>query len=124
MQGDFTRISRASRDAIFEAEKADAVFVSVISVWEIGLLVSKRRLKLTMPVSNWVAAALGSPGVNVAPFTPEIALESVELPGDLHRDPADRILVATARIMKVRLLTADRTLIEYAGQGHLNVLPA
>jgi len=90
-----------------------ALRVSVISVWEAGLLKAKGRLSLKMPCSEWVRQALGTPGLSPEAFTLEIAIESSRRPGEIHADPADRILIASARITGARSLTADERLLEY-----------
>ena len=88
------------------------------------MLESKKRIHLWAPCEQWVQQALATPGLTLAPLTPEIAIESARLPGDLHGDPIDRILVATARRMGARLMTRDRKLIEYGRQGYARVVPA
>src|SRR4051794_19845843 len=87
-----------------EAAGAGLLLVSVISVWEVGLLESKGRLQLYAPCEEWVKEALAIPGLSLTPLTPEIALDSTRLPGSFHGDPADRIIAATARRMGARLL--------------------
>lgn len=77
------------------------------------MLVEKGRLELSMPPNEWVDAALNLPNVVVIPLSPQIATASSDLPPSLHRDPADRILVATARSMAIPFLTADQRLIDY-----------
>jgi PIN domain nuclease of toxin-antitoxin system len=116
--------SQESITLIREAAGADALLVSVISVWEIAMLESKKRIALELPVPEWVQRALATPGLTLAPLTPEIAIESTRLPGELHGDPADRILVATARRMGARLMTRDRNLLAYGRQQHLKILAA
>ena len=74
------------------------------------MLEAKGRLNLFLPCDQWVKAALGTPGLAVVTLTPEIALDSTRLPGDLHGDPADRIIAATARSRNARLMTADEKL--------------
>ena len=78
-------------------------------------------ISLRQPTDQWMAEALASPGIMLAPLTPDILCESVMLPGDFHKDPADRMIVATARIMKANLFTRDRKILEYAQQGLVNV---
>jgi PIN domain nuclease of toxin-antitoxin system len=73
---------------------------------------------------QWLRTALAKPGVRLAPLEPEIAVASTCLPWEMHADPADRILVATARHLRATLITADRALLEYAGQGHFKALDA
>lgn len=88
------------------------------------MLVSKGRLMLAQDVGEWIQAALALPGIRLEPLSPEVAVASTRLPGALHPDPADRIIVATARRLEATLVTADGLLIEYAAAGHLKVLDA
>jgi PIN domain nuclease of toxin-antitoxin system len=118
------RFSRRSLSAIRRAESGGRLRVSVISIWELGMLEQRGRISLPMDVRTWVREAFTKPGLLLAPLTPEIALESSHLPGDLHGDPADRILAASARILGATLLTKDQRLIEYARQHYLRVLAA
>jgi PIN domain nuclease of toxin-antitoxin system len=90
-------------------------------VWEIGMLESKGRLLLNLPCEAWVREALKTPGLTLAPLTPEIAVDSTRLPGAFHGDPADRIIVATARRLGARLLTRDRKLLEYGRKRHVPI---
>ena len=113
--------ARASIDA---SAQQNCLYVSAITPWEIGLLVSKGRLQLNADVMQWVRTALDKPGVRLAPLEPEIAVASTRLPWEMHPDPADRILVATARNLGARLVTADRALLEMAGNGHFAGLDA
>lgn len=87
--------------------------VSIISCWEVALLVERGRLILGAPTLEWINTALRAPGIRSLPLTPEIAVASTELPGDFHRDPADRVLVATARHLACPMLTADARIVEY-----------
>jgi PIN domain nuclease of toxin-antitoxin system len=116
--------SQESVALIREAAEADELLVSVISVWEIAMLESKKRIALEIPLYEWVERALDTPGLSLAPLTPEIAIESTRLPGDLRGDPADLILVATARRMGARLMTRDRNLLVYGRQKHVKILSA
>jgi PIN domain nuclease of toxin-antitoxin system len=117
------QLSRSALSAIRRAESGGRLRVSVISVWELGMLEQKGRISLPMDVRTWVREAFAKPGLLLAPLTPEIAIESSRLPGKLHGDPADRMLAATARIMGAALLTKDQRLIEYSRQHYLRVLP-
>ncbi|RYG62933.1 type II toxin-antitoxin system VapC family toxin [bacterium] len=73
----------------------------------------KGRLTLGKPIHDWVREALALPGVRGLNMTPEIAIESSQLPGDFHRDPADQIIVATSRIERMPLLTEDSKIQNY-----------
>jgi PIN domain nuclease of toxin-antitoxin system len=118
------QLSRIAVSAIRDAESAGGLLVSVISVWELAMLEKRGRIGLPRNIRDWIADALRQPGVSVAPLTPEIAVESVNLPGDLHGDPADRMLVATARVMSARLLTKDDRLLRYSQRHHVRALEA
>jgi PIN domain nuclease of toxin-antitoxin system len=87
--------------------------VSAISCWEVAKLVELQRLVLPRPVGEWLDLALTYPGVQLLALTPKIAVESTQLPGTFHRDPADQILVATARVFNCPLLTLDSKILAY-----------
>jgi PIN domain nuclease of toxin-antitoxin system len=118
------RLSRAALTAIRNAESEGNLRISVISIWELAMLERRGRVALPMNVRTWVEQALNKPGIAVAPLTPEIAIESVHLPGELHGDPADRMLVATARVLSATLLTKDAQLIQYSRKRHVKALEA
>jgi PIN domain nuclease of toxin-antitoxin system len=107
-----------SRTAIDASARQSCLYISAITPWEIGLLVSKGRLQLNADVMQWIRAALDKPGVQLASLDPEIAVASTRLPWEMHPDPADRILVATARHLGATLVTADAALLEMAAKGH------
>ena len=67
---------------------------------------------------------LRAPGLDLAPIEPVIAIDSVRLPGDFHADPADRLVIATARHRRVPLVTADQAILAYAAEGHVQVIDA
>jgi PIN domain nuclease of toxin-antitoxin system len=121
MCGD-TRLLPAEVSIIESAAQVGDLFVPAISVWEVGMLSKKNRISLSLPCTQWVREALNRSGTQLVPLSPEIALESSFLPGDFHGDPADRIVVATARVLEGELITHDRKIIEYARGGHVNVL--
>jgi PIN domain nuclease of toxin-antitoxin system len=111
--------------SMFKQAAADGILVlSVISVWEVALLESKGRLHLHMDCLEWVRRALETPGLSLVPLTPEIAVESTRLPGEMHADPADRILVATARSLGARLMTRDQALLDYGRKRHARIVSA
>ncbi len=98
---------------VIEANEIDVIGVSAISCWEIAKLVEYERLKLSCSLSEWFEQALSYPGVRLLELTPEIAIESTRLPGEFGRDPADQIIVATARVHGCPLVTSDSKLLEY-----------
>jgi len=87
--------------------------VSVIACWEVAKLVENGKLTLALPVDEWIEKALLYPGVALEPLTPAIAVESTRLPPGFHRDPADQILVATARRLICPLVTSDTKILAY-----------
>jgi len=97
-------------------------YVSPISAWEVGLLVARQRLRLLITPQSWFRRVLEAPNVRLAPMPADLWIESSFLPGTSPRDPADRIIAATARDHGCTLLTRDRELIDYAEQGHIRVL--
>src|SRR5580658_10296535 len=116
------QLSRPALQSIKDAEREGNLRISVISIWELAMLEKRGRVALPMNVRTWVEQALSKPGIAVAPLTPEIAIESVHLPGAIHGDPADRILVATARVLGATLVTKDTQLLRYSQQRHVRAL--
>ena len=107
----------AARKEISRAASAGGLYVSPISAWEIGLLVRRGRLELQVAAESYIDRVFRLPGVRVATLTPGIAVRSSYLPGELHEDPADRLLVATAIVMGLKLITRDRRLLDYGARG-------
>lgn len=100
--------------------ETDIIGVSAISCWEIAKLVEYARLALPLPPQKWFEQALSYPGIRLLELSPEVAVESTQLPGEFHRDPADQIIVATARFYNCPLVTSDGKLLNYP---HVNTIP-
>lgn len=119
------RGSALQQDAEAALQRAQAVgtevLVSPITAWEIGLLVSKGRLVLSLPPQTWFQRVLDL-GVDLAPLTPDVLIASSNLPGPPLRDPADRIIAATARAFNYRLMTRDRPLLAFAASGQVSAI--
>ena len=120
-------MAESAIEAIFHAGRAEGIFVSPISAWEIGLLSrpSARRSSAVQFLPNpktWFDRLLAGPGIRTAPFTPEIAIDASFLPGGAHGDPGDRLMIATARWLGIPVVTRDRQIIAYAAAGHLQVI--
>jgi PIN domain nuclease of toxin-antitoxin system len=107
--------------ALSEADAAGAVVASPITAWEIGVLVARGRIALSRDPAGWFQALIQT-GVDLAPMSPDILVASSFLPGAAFRDPADRILAATARAMNYSLMTRDARLLEYAAAGHMTAI--
>ena len=121
---DDRRLGETARATIEESRHADGAAISAITPWEIALLVEKGRLQLAMDLGDWIQAVLHAPGVDLIPIEPVIAIDSVRLPGAFHADPADRLIVATARHRRIPLLTADHAILAYAVEGHVQSIDA
>lgn len=115
-------LTEGGRTEIEQARRRHRLLVSSISAWEVGMLNSKNRISLNVPLHAWMRDALGLPGLKLLPLDAASALESTQLPADPHGDPADRFLIAAARVHGLRLATADRKILDYADGGYLNVL--
>ena len=98
---------------LIEENERIGLGVCAISCWEVAKLVEKKRLELPLPVTDWMGLALGYPGITLLALDPRIAIESTRLPGTFHNDPADQIIVATARLMECPLLTSDQKILDY-----------
>ncbi len=110
--GDRGRLSREQQDVIAAAGADSPLEVSDISLWEVAMLYSLGRIRLTIPLREWLDKAVAAPLVRRHGISPAVAAELASLPGSFHRDPADRILVATARVLGATLVTRDRRIAE------------
>ncbi len=108
------RLSRRARTAIDRAQSRGELWVSMISTWEIAKKVEKGQLALDRPLEEWVEAALSSEGLHVAEMTRPILIDSCRLPQPFHGDPADQIIVATARAHGATLVTRDARVRAYS----------
>jgi PIN domain nuclease of toxin-antitoxin system len=95
------------------AEENNGLGVSVFSLWEIAMLHSHERLTFPVSCREWIERALTAQGVQTIPLTPEIAVDSANLPGQFHRDPADQVIVASDRALNCPLVTLDRRIRGY-----------
>ncbi len=106
---------RLSRNVtkLIQRTPTDQRAIASISIWEFAMMVSQGRITLKIEPRRWIENALTKSGLRVFDLTPEIALESCNLPGDFHKDPADRIIVATARTHNLTLLSKDKKILDY-----------
>lgn len=107
-------LSKKAKAAIERELAGGEIAISAISAWEIAMLVEREKLVLSMDVANWLAAVSDIEAVRFIPIDPEIAVRSVELPGEFHKDPADRMIVATARKFSAPLVSKDEKIRAYA----------
>jgi PIN domain nuclease of toxin-antitoxin system len=104
-----------------QAAKNNRVLISSISVWEVGMLVEKKRIILDKDPLDWVLTAFSDYGFQLIPLSPKIAIESTRLPEHYHADPADRMLMATAREENGVLITYDTKILSYGTAAFLSV---
>lgn len=114
-------IKDSFRKAFEHSLKINGVLISPISIWEIGMLVEKKRIQIDMDTQEWIDQALDIPGITLAEITPRIAIQSTRLPGVIHGDPSDRFLIATAHEENAVLVTCDEKLLKYGKDKFVNV---
>lgn len=107
-----SRLSRAQQRMLARSNDDRPLGVADTSLWEIALLVEAGRVRLALPLDEWLARATAAPRVGVYPVTPAIASEVIALGSTRGWDPADRIIVATARVLSVPLVTSDTRIID------------
>jgi PIN domain nuclease of toxin-antitoxin system len=107
------KLSLPARRAVKEAARKRAIYISAISTWEIALLASKGRLTFTMDAGDWIARSETLPFFRFVPVDNAIAIRSVRLEEPFHKDPADRIIVATAMTMGMPLVSSDSKILRY-----------
>ncbi|MCP4630122.1 MAG: type II toxin-antitoxin system VapC family toxin [bacterium] len=107
-------LSKRAKEAVNAAVRNKSILISSISAWELALLVTKKRIKLTLDVTDWIAKSESLSFIRFVPVTNSIAVKSVNLPIPLHPDPADRIIIATVLSVGAPLVTKDRKLLDYS----------
>jgi PIN domain nuclease of toxin-antitoxin system len=110
---DPSQLSNAARAQIDIEEAQNGILVSAISVWEIAVKSSLGKLALPLPIDDWYALAKSHSGIVIEALNSEDAISSTQLPGDFHKDPADRIIVAMARRYDIPLITCDNNILRY-----------
>ncbi len=109
----FKRLSRKGERTLEKAAENKAMYISSISAWEVAQLAARGRLQLTTDPSDWIAQSEALPFLTFIPVDNRIAVKSVSLPGPLHQDPVDRIIIATAMILGAVLMTKDDKMLRY-----------
>ncbi|OKH33491.1 twitching motility protein PilT [[Phormidium ambiguum] IAM M-71] len=110
---DPSQLSDPARVAIDAEEPQNGLLVSTISVWEVAVKSSIGKLTLPLPIDKWYKLAQTQAGITIEPLSPLDAIASTQLPGNFHKDPADRILVAIARRYGIPLVTCDAKILNY-----------
>ena len=108
-----TRLSKRAKAAIDRARKQGDLWLSMISIWEVAKKVQKQQLALDRPLEEWLDAATSIEGLHLWELTRPILVQSCQLPKPFHGDPADQILVATARHHGALVVTKDDRIRKY-----------
>ena len=106
------QLSRKARQLITKIPP-EQIAIASISIWEFAMMITRGRIELTISPDEWLDYAINKTGLTILELNSKIALESCNLPGNFHKDPADRIIVATARVSRSQLITKDQKIIEY-----------
>lgn len=117
------RISAEARREIAHAEGRSGLWIASMSLWEVAMLASRGRVDVEPDALTWMRRSLEDPSRAVVPMTPEITVLSTRLPDPPVADPIDLILLATARVENMTLVTADRKLIDYGKRNYIKILP-
>ncbi|WP_201411655.1 type II toxin-antitoxin system VapC family toxin [Mesorhizobium sp. J8] len=117
-------IARAAVDKVASTRKNGGIIaVSVMSAWEIGMLVSKGRLPFIKSPLAWFEGFVKAGAASVEGIDSELLVESSFLPGAVHNDPTDRIIIATARSRNLEIITRDRAILAYGAAGFVKTVP-
>lgn len=117
------KLDPAATEAIAAAESASRpIYVSIMSAWEVGMLMSKRRLASSKPPLRWFNDFIENSTIVVQQLNVEVMIASSFLPKPVHNDPADRILIATAREHDLTIVTRDKAILAYGASGHVRTL--
>jgi PIN domain nuclease of toxin-antitoxin system len=122
LRGDATRLNASAVEEFLNWQRQEILFVSTASIWEVALSVSKGRLALGTSVEDWVGRSTVAGGLKLLPLTASILIESTRLPDYPHKDPGDRMILATAIEHNLTLVTRDDTILKYGAKGHVKVL--
>jgi PIN domain nuclease of toxin-antitoxin system len=117
-------VGKRARATIEQALAVREALVSAASFWEVGMLLSKGRIALSLPLSEWADAVDRRAGFKIVTVDAPIAVEAGSLPEGIHGDPNDRFIVATARVLGIPILTADSKILDYAKLGHVGAIDA
>ncbi len=113
--------SQKFQNEISRVQKLHPILISPMSIWEIGMFAQRNRISLEMDYLEWVEQALTDPGFTMTSFSPQVAIMSSRLPGEVHGDPVDRILIATAFETHAVLVTCDEKILEYGKNQFISV---
>jgi len=114
-------LSEPQVELIDKMREKSSVYISAISIWEIALLVSKERIALSIDIDEWIQRVASITGLNLMDLSIPILTQSCTLLNYEHKDPADRMIIASARSINAHLITHDQKIIDYADKGYLKI---
>jgi PIN domain nuclease of toxin-antitoxin system len=117
-------LSKTVRKTIEIAAQNRALWIAAISLWELAMLDLKKRIVLDMPCLEWINKSLDLIPLQIIPLTPAISVESCHLPAEFHGDPADRLIMATARVEGLSLVTRDVKMLNYGRTKYASTIKA
>ena len=121
LMNDDPTLTEKEKNLIRNTTKNNLLIISAISIWEISLLVSKGKIVINQEIYQWTNSLLSLPYMRLIPIDANIAIQSCNLPGLIHTDPADRMIIATSRILDIPILTRDKEILKYATQNFIKV---
>ena len=107
------KLSLKVKRIIGNTNKYDEILLSAISPWEFCKLIEKKKIGISCDPEDWINRALDMPKFRLVPLSPVLAYRSTALPQPFHNDPADQIIVATAREENAIILTTDERILKY-----------
>ena len=110
---DPARLSPTAEKLIQQEQVSGSLVLSAISVWEVAVKVQSGKLIIPMDINRWYELARSYPATVIEPLKPVDAIASTQLPGNFHKDPADRIIISLSRRLGVPLLTCDLKILDY-----------
>jgi len=110
---DPAKLSPAAEKLIQQEQVSGVLILSAISVWEVAVKVQSGKLAIPLDIHRWYELAKSYPATVIEPLSPMDAIASTQLPGDFHKDPADRIIISLARRLAVPLVTCDIKILDY-----------
>lgn len=120
--GGSDEISNRLKKNINQCLHQNKAYIAAITLWEIAMLEKKERIILEMPYLEWINKSIELTRIQVCPLNAKIANESVNLPGKFHEDPADRMIVASARINALTLITRDKSILTYSQNDYVSTI--
>lgn len=115
-------LSKSAKNYIRAAQEKSSLLIASITLWEIAMLRSKKRINIYMPIKDFLQAITDIKGIRIVDISAEIAAESVLLTDNFPGDPADRIITATSIIKQATLLTRDKKILTWAQQGNIRAI--